>query len=170
MSGTSLKFKYKNLIFPMVTLWSVVGSQCSNKHPFFLFSPESKIRKLAYCISIFVGGLACKYQLKYQWLDWWNIKSWKCRRRKMLQADSTGRVRLTLIVRIRDFFRSQITGDYHDSCDFIRKIAFTFVGRKNGDWNVFKYSWRAKTVLDSRFYMFTLVVKVPDVLGRQISW
>ena len=29
------------------------------------------------------------------------------------------------------FFCSPITGDYHDSCDFIRKIAFTFV-EKNG--------------------------------------
>ena len=34
-----------------------------------------------------------------------NIKSWKCRRRKVLQAYSVGRVRLKLIV--RDFFDLQ---------------------------------------------------------------
>ena len=32
-----------------------------------------------------------------------NIKSWKCRRRKTLQADSAGTVRLKLTVRIGDF-------------------------------------------------------------------
>ena len=32
-----------------------------------------------------------------------NIKRWKCLWRKMLQADSTGRVGLKLIVRIGDF-------------------------------------------------------------------
>ena len=41
-----------------------------------------------------VGRLACKYVVTDE-----NIKSWKCRRRKMLQADSAGRVRLNLIVR-----------------------------------------------------------------------
>ena len=50
----------------------------------------------------------------------------------MLEADSTGRTRLKLIIRIRDLsFLSPVTGACHDSCYFIWKIAFPFV-RKIG--------------------------------------
>ena len=54
---------------------------------------------------------------------------------QMLQANSAGTVRLRLIVRIGDkgvIFPSPITGDYHDSCDLIWKIAFAFVGKNLG--------------------------------------
>ena len=51
-----------------------------------------------------------------------NIKSWKCRRRKMFQADSAGSVRLKLIIRdfsdlqpreASQFFRSYLENRFH---------------------------------------------------------
>ena len=77
----SLIFKYKNLdLSESNHLWSLLESQCPSIHSFY-FYPKAKYENL--------------YLALYE-----NIRSWKCRRRKILQADSAGRVRLKLI---RDF-------------------------------------------------------------------
>ena len=60
-------------------LRSVLESQCSSICSFY-FYPKAKYENL--------------YLALHE-----NIKSWKCRRRKIWQADSAGRVRLKLIVR-----------------------------------------------------------------------
>ena len=45
-----------------------------------------------------------------------NIKRWKCRRKKILQADSTGRVRLKLIVRDFSYLQPPLLRPYLENC------------------------------------------------------
>ena len=58
-----------------------------------------------------------------------NMESWKCPRRKMLQADFTGRVGLKLIIRIGDFSHLQSLELIMILVILLGKIAFTFVSK-----------------------------------------
>ena len=93
----------------------------------FYFYPKVKYENLHLAFQFVVSSLACKYQLKYQWLT-------KYQKLEMSKKENvTGRLhwqgKAHTRSKNRRFFWSLITGDYHDSCDFIRKIAFTFVGK-----------------------------------------
>ena len=71
---------------------SLVGSQISMlKHPFFYFTWKPGTRT---SISDFILMSVVSYVKMTD--D--NVKSWKCQRRKIWQANSTGRIRLTLII------------------------------------------------------------------------